>query len=113
MDRLNGLDASFLYLEKPNVHMHIAGLAIFDSATAPDGEVSFQDVAELLRRRVHEVPRFRQKIHFVPLDIGRPVWAICVARPFRLPAAPANLRISYSVSARLRWTDPNRCGRCT
>ena len=75
MDRLNGLDASFLYLEKPNVHMHIAGLAIFDSATAPDGEVPFEDVAELLRRRVHEVPRFRQKVHFVPLDIGRPVWA--------------------------------------
>ncbi|MGH2756751.1 MAG: wax ester/triacylglycerol synthase domain-containing protein, partial [Actinomycetota bacterium] len=75
MDRLNGLDASFLYLEKPNVHMHIAGLAIFDSATAPEGEVSFEAVAELLRPRLHEVPRFRQKIHFVPLDIGRPVWA--------------------------------------
>ncbi|HJR44552.1 MAG TPA: wax ester/triacylglycerol synthase family O-acyltransferase [Actinomycetota bacterium] len=75
MDRLNGLDASFLYLEKPNVHMHIAGLAIFDPANTPDGEVSFQKVAELLSRRVHEVPRFRQRIHFVPLDIGRPVWA--------------------------------------
>jgi WS/DGAT/MGAT family acyltransferase len=73
MDRLNGLDASFLYLEKPNVHMHIAGLAIFESAS--DGDTSFENVADLLRRRVHEVPRFRQKIHFVPLDIGRPVWA--------------------------------------
>lgn len=75
MDRLNGLDASFLYLEKPHVHMHIAGLAIFDAATAPDGDVSFQTVADLLAKRVHEVPRFRQKPHFVPLDIGRPVWA--------------------------------------
>jgi len=75
MDRLNGLDASFLYLEKPHVHMHIGGLAIFDADTAPDGKVSFETVREALGRRVHEVPRFRQKAHFVPLDIGRPVWA--------------------------------------
>lgn len=75
MDRLTGLDASFLYLEKPHVHMHIAGLAIFDQSTAPDGKVSFDRVEDLLSRRMHEVPRFRQKIHFVPLEAGRPVWA--------------------------------------
>ena len=28
-ERLSGLDASFLYLEKPGVHMHVAGLSIF------------------------------------------------------------------------------------
>jgi WS/DGAT/MGAT family acyltransferase len=75
MDRLSGLDASFLYLEKPHVHMHIAGLAIFDQGTAPDEKVSFDEVGGLLSRRLHEVPRFRQKIHFVPLEMGRPVWA--------------------------------------
>jgi WS/DGAT/MGAT family acyltransferase len=75
MDRLSGLDASFLYLEKPNVHMHIAGLAIFDQRTAPDEKVSFDNVGELLSRRLHEVPRFRQRVRFVPLEMGRPVWA--------------------------------------
>jgi hypothetical protein len=28
-ERLTALDASFLYLEKPGVHMHVAGLSIF------------------------------------------------------------------------------------
>ncbi len=30
MQRLTGLDASFLYLETPSSHMHVAGLMILD-----------------------------------------------------------------------------------
>ena len=32
MKRLTGLDATFLYLETPTSHMHVAGLSIFDPA---------------------------------------------------------------------------------
>src|SRR4029077_21240009 len=35
MQRLSGLDASFLYLETPTAYMHVAGLMVLDPATAP------------------------------------------------------------------------------
>ncbi|HET6829900.1 MAG TPA: wax ester/triacylglycerol synthase family O-acyltransferase [Solirubrobacterales bacterium] len=68
-DRLTGLDASFLHLERDGAHMHVAGTMIFDGP-APD----FEEFKQHLRSRLHLVPRFRQKLRFVPLDQGRPVW---------------------------------------
>ena len=35
MDRLSGLDASFLYLETPEQLMHVCGLIVLDAATMP------------------------------------------------------------------------------
>ena len=68
-DRLTGLDASFLHLEDDNAHMHVAAVLLFD------GEPPEQsDVAAALERRLHLVPRYRQKLAFVPLAQGRPVW---------------------------------------
>ncbi len=37
MQRLTGLDASFLYLETPSSHMHVAGLMILDPSSAEGG----------------------------------------------------------------------------
>ena len=37
MERLSGLDASFLYLETPNLHMHVAMAMSFDPSTVPGG----------------------------------------------------------------------------
>jgi diacylglycerol O-acyltransferase / wax synthase len=68
-DRLTGLDTSFLHLERDGAHMHVAGTMIFDGP-AP----GFEEFKEHLRSRLHLVPRFRQKLRFVPLDQGRPVW---------------------------------------
>src|SRR4026209_1146621 len=68
-DRLTGLDTSFLHLERAGAHMHVAGTMIFDG---PDP--GFDEFNEHLRSRLHIVPRFRQKLRFVPLDQGRPVW---------------------------------------
>ena len=73
-DRLSALDAQFLHLETPSVHMHVAGLAILDPSSRPDGALRFEHLEDLIRRRIHLVPRFRQKIVNVPLNIGRPVW---------------------------------------
>jgi len=33
-ERLTALDASFLYLERPAMHMHVAGLAVLDPSGA-------------------------------------------------------------------------------
>src|SRR5207244_2958763 len=43
MQRLTGLDATFLYLETPSIHMHVASTAVFDPSTVPGG-YSFERV---------------------------------------------------------------------
>ena len=68
-DRLTGLDASFLHLEDENAHMHVAAVLLFEGDPPEQA-----DVAEALERRLHLVPRYRQKLAFVPLGQGRPVW---------------------------------------
>ena len=71
-ERLSSLDASFLYLERPSVHMHVAGLSILDPR--PDGPLLFDDVRRVLQARIHLAPRLRQRVLHVPGSLGRPVW---------------------------------------
>jgi len=72
-DRLSGLDASFLYLEKPAVHMHVAGLSIF--RPREDGSsLGYDDVERVVEARLRLAPRLRRKILPVPGNISRPVW---------------------------------------
>ena len=37
MERLSGLDATFLYLETPNNHMHVCATMVLDPSTVPGG----------------------------------------------------------------------------
>jgi diacylglycerol O-acyltransferase len=73
-ERLSALDASFLYLERPHVHMHVAGLAVLDPSTRAGGPLTYEDLARLVNQRIHLVPRFRQKVVIPPFGAGRPVW---------------------------------------
>jgi diacylglycerol O-acyltransferase / wax synthase len=68
-DRLSGLDTSFLHLEREGAHMHVASVSIFKG-----GAPTHEEFREHIASRLHLVPRFRQKLRFVPLDQGRPVW---------------------------------------
>src|SRR5436305_3745498 len=68
-DRLSGLDSSFLHLERDAVHMHVAACAVFHGA-AP----AYEELLEAVESRLHLVPRYRQRLAFVPLGQGRPVW---------------------------------------
>jgi diacylglycerol O-acyltransferase / wax synthase len=68
-DRLTGLDSSFLHLERDGTQMHVASTTLFEGPAPP--YVEFRDHIE---SRLHLVPRFRQKIRFVPFGQGRPVW---------------------------------------
>jgi diacylglycerol O-acyltransferase / wax synthase len=73
--RLSALDVQFLLLEKPNVHYHVAGLSILDPSTRPGGpDGLFEDLKKLFADRQHLIPRFHQKVMFVPFGAGRPVW---------------------------------------
>src|SRR5580693_1707139 len=69
MDRMSPLDASFLHVEDAVSHMHIGSVAIFEGPSpAPE------DFARMVDAKLSAVPRYRQKVRFVPLQLGRPVW---------------------------------------
>ncbi len=68
-DRLSGLDASFLHMEHGPAHMHVASTSVFEGE--PPSHDEFRDH---IAARLHLVPRFRQKLRFVPYGQGRPVW---------------------------------------
>ena len=70
MDRMNPLDASFLHIEDGVNHMHIGSVAVFDGPVP-----AFDDLRRLFAGKLPVVPRYRQRVRFVPLDLGRPVWA--------------------------------------
>jgi WS/DGAT/MGAT family acyltransferase len=68
-DRLTGLDASFLALEKQGAHMHVGSVLVFDGE-AP----RYEEFLAMIEDRLHQVPRYRQKLAFPPLAQARPVW---------------------------------------
>jgi WS/DGAT/MGAT family acyltransferase len=68
-DRLTGLDSSFLHMERDATHMHVAGCMVF-KGKAP----AFDEIVEVIVSRLHLIPRYRQRLAFVPFNQGRPVW---------------------------------------
>jgi WS/DGAT/MGAT family acyltransferase len=73
VDRLSGLDASFLYFETSAHLMHVCGLLVLDTDTVPDG-YDFVAMREKLRQRLDDNPAFRRKVHNPLLNIDHPVW---------------------------------------
>ena len=69
-DRLSPLDSSFLHLENEFAHMHIGSTSIFEGPPPP-----FEDVRALVESKLIDIPRYGQVVRFVPMDLGRPVWA--------------------------------------
>lgn len=73
MERMTGLDASFLYLETQEQQMAINGIVHLDVTTIAEG-YSFERMRGGLARRVKEIPPFRRKIYDSPLNVGHPAW---------------------------------------
>src|SRR6266508_3562780 len=69
MDRLSSVDASFLTQETSHSHMHVGAIVVCEGPPP-----SYDDVIEHVRSRLHLVPRFRQKLAFPPMELGRPFW---------------------------------------
>jgi WS/DGAT/MGAT family acyltransferase len=66
---MSPLDASFLHVEDAVSHMHIGSVAVFEGPP-PEPE----DFARMVEGKLPAVPRYRQKVRFVPLQLARPVW---------------------------------------
>ena len=70
-DRLTSLDVSFLYLEESTTAMHTGSVMIF--AEPPEG-FDHTAVVRHVAARIAFVPRYRQRLRWVPGRLGNPVW---------------------------------------
>ena len=68
-DRLTAQDVSFLHLETGPAHMHVAGAMVLEGSPP-----TYDDLVAQIGSRLHLVPRYRQRLAFVPFGQGRPVW---------------------------------------
>jgi len=66
--RLSGSDAAFLYLERNEIPLHIACVAVFEDV------IPFEEFVAAIDSKLHLIPRYRQVIVPAPLNIGYPHW---------------------------------------
>jgi diacylglycerol O-acyltransferase / wax synthase len=69
MDRLSPMDVSFLDQEKEGSHMHIGAVMTFEGPPP-----TREDLRAHITSCLHLVPRYRQKLTFPRLEMGRPLW---------------------------------------
>ncbi len=68
-ERLSSLDAMFLHIEDASAHMHVGGVFVCEGRPPSQGELLAH-----LASRLDRVPRYRQRLSFVPFGLGRPAW---------------------------------------
>lgn len=73
MQRLSGLDASFLYLETPAQPLHVCSVLEIDTSTIPGG-YSFERLRDALSLRITAMPEFREKLGDNRFNLDHPVW---------------------------------------
>jgi WS/DGAT/MGAT family acyltransferase len=73
MEQLTGLDATFLYMETPSLHMHVSMVAVLDPSTVPGG-YSYEKLRAVVGARLALVPVFRRRLVEVPFRLGHPYW---------------------------------------
>ncbi len=73
MQRLSGLDASFLYLETAQQPLHVCSILELDTSTMPGGYTfdRFRDAFDL---RIKAMPQFREKLADSRFNLDHPVW---------------------------------------
>ena len=74
-ERLSVMDGSFLTFEGRNAHMHVGGAVIFSAGPllTVGGGVDIGRIREYIGSRLHLVPRYRQRLAYVPIE-NAPVW---------------------------------------
>jgi WS/DGAT/MGAT family acyltransferase len=74
-ERLSAQDNDFLLWETPALPMHGSGLQIFEAGplATRDGGVDFDAIQRLYASVLHHVPRYRQRLMWVPGE-ARAVW---------------------------------------
>ncbi len=73
---MTATDASFLRIETEHEPQHVGSLSILEGRPLrnKDGSLDVDRLRAHVARRLHRVPRLRQRIMEVPFRQGRPVW---------------------------------------
>jgi diacylglycerol O-acyltransferase / wax synthase len=71
-ERLSGLDAGFLYMETPALHMHTLKVALLDPP--PGGPLSFEAMKAEIGTRLPLLEPLCRRLLDVPLGFHHPVW---------------------------------------
>ena len=71
--KLTSMDASFLYLETPEMPMHVGSMAIFRLPEDYKGNF-FEDFKAMIASRLHIAPILKARLEKAPLDIDHPSW---------------------------------------
>jgi diacylglycerol O-acyltransferase / wax synthase len=67
-DILGPVDSAFYYCDRPETPMNIGSLVIFE------GKVDYEAFFQLIDSRIHQAPRYRQRVVQAPLNLGQPTW---------------------------------------
>ena len=71
---LTARDAWFLYAERATTPLDLGTVYVFEGGSRVPGGRGAAGVEETIRERIHLVPRYRQRIHRVPINFAHPVW---------------------------------------
>jgi len=77
MTRLSGLDATFLYLESPEMPMHVGALHLFELPAGRRGRF-VHALRKHVAARLPIMPALRRKLWMMPLNLANPVWVDAV-----------------------------------
>ena len=70
-ERLRPRDLAFLAIESPRTPMHNATLEIFDPG---ESGLDYNRLVDLIADRIAFVPRYRQRLQWIPGRLATPVW---------------------------------------
>lgn len=74
-ERLSDRSAAFLRNETPRCFAHAASIQLFEAGplATDDGGVDFEAIQQAIEARLHQVPRLRQELRWIPFE-KHPVW---------------------------------------
>ncbi len=68
LEAISGMDATFLYGETPTSPMHVGSVGVIE------GSLKFEDFRKTILSRLHQMPKFRKRLVYVPMSIDYPYW---------------------------------------
>ncbi len=73
MKQLSGLDATFLYLETPQMPMHVGALHVFELPAGSKGKF-VTALRQHMQERLPAAPVLRRRLWWMPLNMANPAW---------------------------------------
>ena len=73
MKQLSGLDATFLYLEKPEMPMHVGAMTLLELPAGYRGRF-VNDLRQHYAARMPATPALRRRLWWMPLNLANPAW---------------------------------------